>query len=102
MTITPSGARSPVEMLSGWTVAIRALSCGSSGSCSGGVLMLGPRGISIRSASSSGAGGEDVAVVDVGLQLGHLEQLGRVAVLARVADLARAASRPRPRPGEQR
>ena len=56
MTITPSGARSPVEMLSSWTVAIFASIESSIGVCSGGVLMFGPRGISIFSASSSGAG----------------------------------------------
>src|ERR687885_796641 len=56
MTSTPSGARSPVEMLSGCTVAMRALTESSSGVCSGGVLMFGPRGISMRSASSGSAG----------------------------------------------
>src|SRR5919199_1706168 len=56
MTSTPSGARSPVEMLSGCTVAMRALTESSSGVCSGGVLMFGPRGISILSASSGSAG----------------------------------------------
>ena len=43
-------------MLSGWTVAMRALQRGSSGACSGGGLMFGPRGISIRSASLRAAG----------------------------------------------
>jgi len=50
MTSTPSGARSPVETSSPWTVAIRARSGCSSGVCSGGGLMFGPRGISMRSA----------------------------------------------------
>ena len=75
-------------MLSGWTVATRALS---------GVLqrlVLGRR-LDVRPARDLdrlglvlGRRREDVAVVDVRLQLGHLEQLGRVALLARVADLA--------------
>ena len=56
MTTTPSGARSPVEMSSGCTVAILASMLSSNGTCSGGVLMFGPRGISIDSASSSSAG----------------------------------------------
>ncbi len=43
-------------MSSGCTVAILASIESSSGTCSGGVLMFGPRGISIYSASSSAAG----------------------------------------------
>ena len=58
MTSTPSGAMSPVETLSGWTVAMRASSESSSGTCSGGALMFGPRITSIEPASSSGAGGK--------------------------------------------
>src|SRR5919205_561175 len=70
MTSTPSGARSPVEMLSGCTVAIRALRLSSSGRCSGGVLMFGPRGISIRSASSSSAGAKMCTSSTYGLSSG--------------------------------
>ena len=75
-------------MSSGWTVAIRALSSSSSGAVLGRRLDvraardLDPLGLVL------GGRREDVHVVHVGLELGHLEQLGRVAVLARVADLA--------------
>ena len=45
-------------MSSGWTVATRASSESPIGVCSGGRLMLGPRGISSFSASCSSAGGK--------------------------------------------
>ena len=75
-------------MSSGCTVATLASIESGSGSCSGGVLMFGPRGISIVLGLVLVGRREDVQVVDVRLQLRHLEHLGRVAVLARVADLA--------------
>src|SRR5438128_2212681 len=65
ITSTPSGARSPVEMSSGWTVATRASSESSIGLCSGGRLMLGPRGISIFSASASPAGEAEAEKIEI-------------------------------------
>src|ERR671911_1477745 len=56
MTIAPSGAMEPVEMLSPSTISTRPSAEEGSGGGIGGGLMLGPRMISIRSASSGGGG----------------------------------------------
>ena len=56
MTIAPSGAIEPVEMLSPSTISTRPSAASGSGGGIGGVLMLGPRMISIRSASAGGGG----------------------------------------------
>ena len=56
MTIAPSGAIDPVETLSPRTISTCPVNWSGSGGGIGGCLMLGPRTISIRSASSGGGG----------------------------------------------